>query len=200
MNTFYLIRHGEKALERLAGLTSVGRKQAQEVGEALKRKDVGLIVSSPSKRAVETAELIGISLRKPYTMDERLKERFEYGESANQPYSEYMKDILSSNMNRHFILPNGQSSLMKANQMIDIIKTLMNYKTQIALITHAGAILDYLRSIFSYDEFRSVIPNFSSWKDIYTPYASITTIQVKKNTSRLIGVGDTSHLTEKGVI
>lgn len=200
MKRLYLVRHGEKALERFAGLTSVGRKQAQEVGEALKRKDVGLIVSSPSKRAVETAELIGIALRKSYTIDERLKERFEYGESANQPYPEYEKDILSSNLNRHFILPNGHSSLTKAHQMIDIIKTLLNHNNPVALITHAGAILDYLRSTFSYNEFRGVIPNFSSWKDIYTPYASITTIEVKKNTSRLVGVGDTSHLTEKGVI
>lgn len=200
MSTFYLVRHGEKALERLAGLTSVGRKQTQEVGEALKRKNVELIVSSPSKRAVETAELIGISLRKSYTIDKRLRERFEFGESENQTYQDYMKNIDASNLDRNFILPNGQSSLTKAHQMRDIVKTLSKHKKPVVLITHAGAILDYLRSTFSYNEFRDVIPNFSSWKDIYTPYASITTIEVKKNVSILIGVGDTSHLTEKGVI
>lgn len=67
MKTIYFVRHGESdansrrimagtALD--VGLTDKGRLQAKKTGQVLKNKSIDLIVSSPMKRATETAEEI----------------------------------------------------------------------------------------------------------------------------------------------
>jgi uncharacterized phosphatase len=67
VKTIYFVRHGESeanAAGIAAGggmdvtLTDSGRHQASKVGKALKNKGVDLIVSSPMKRALETAQII----------------------------------------------------------------------------------------------------------------------------------------------
>jgi broad specificity phosphatase PhoE len=67
MKTIFFVRHGESeanAAGIAAGsgldvnLTAHGRFQAQRVGEDLKKKKVDLIVSSPMKRAYDTAVII----------------------------------------------------------------------------------------------------------------------------------------------
>jgi broad specificity phosphatase PhoE len=67
VKTIYFVRHGESeanAAGIAAGggldvsLTQDGRQQAQKVGEDLKGKKIDLIVSSPMKRAHETAVII----------------------------------------------------------------------------------------------------------------------------------------------
>ncbi len=67
MKTIYFVRHGESeanAAGITAGggmdvdLTETGRQQAQKVGEALKNKGIEQIVSSPMKRAYNTAVIV----------------------------------------------------------------------------------------------------------------------------------------------
>jgi uncharacterized phosphatase len=67
MKRIFFVRHGESeanaagvtAGARLdVGLTEDGRQQARKVGEDLKDKRIDLIVSSPMKRAYETAAII----------------------------------------------------------------------------------------------------------------------------------------------
>ena len=68
MSTIYLVRHGENTANitkelshRLVdySLTPKGVLQAQQTGEYFKDKSIGAIYTSPLKRAVETAEIIG---------------------------------------------------------------------------------------------------------------------------------------------
>lgn len=62
-----LVRHGEtdwNSAGRLQGrsdipLNDLGRRQANDAGAALSAQDWDLLVSSPLRRAVETAEIIG---------------------------------------------------------------------------------------------------------------------------------------------
>jgi uncharacterized phosphatase len=67
MKTIYFVRHGESEANAAGiaagggmdvGLTDDGRYQAKKVGQDLKKKKVDLIVSSPMKRAVESANII----------------------------------------------------------------------------------------------------------------------------------------------
>jgi uncharacterized phosphatase len=67
MKTIYFVRHGESDANSRrimagtvmdVGLTSKGRTQAKKAGQDLKDKNIDLIVSSPMKRATETAEII----------------------------------------------------------------------------------------------------------------------------------------------
>ena len=64
--TLYLTRHGEtewNVQNKICGITDVeltdkGRAQAKELGEKLRDYKIDLIVSSPLKRALETARMV----------------------------------------------------------------------------------------------------------------------------------------------
>jgi len=81
MNLF-LIRHGEilSNVKRVyAGrspepLTEKGRRQVYETAEELKSLHIDAIYTSPVKRAVETAEIIGGVIGKDYIMVDEFKE------------------------------------------------------------------------------------------------------------------------------
>jgi uncharacterized phosphatase len=88
--TICIIRHGEtewNASGRLQGcedieINDLGRKQAIQVAQYLKNEPWDIIISSPLKRALETAQIIGriVSVSDILVWD-RLKER-NYGEAA----------------------------------------------------------------------------------------------------------------------
>ena len=83
----FVVRHGQtewNALEKLQGqtdieLNEVGREQAQITGEQIKNENIDLIITSPLKRARETAEIINKNFNAPIIEDKRLMER-GYGE------------------------------------------------------------------------------------------------------------------------
>ena len=59
MNTFYLIRHGQKNKNiGNPGLTDLGKKQAKLTGQYLSSFKIDKIFNSPSKRTLETATII----------------------------------------------------------------------------------------------------------------------------------------------
>ena len=80
---FYLFRHGECPFnvsghiqgQRFDGrLTPRGCTQAEEVGRRLSGKKIEIIVSSPMRRAIETAKLANRYLHVPIFIDRRLTE------------------------------------------------------------------------------------------------------------------------------
>jgi len=79
---WYFVRHGEieSNVKRIyAGwseeeLTTRGRQQAKEVAEELAGLEIGSIYTSPLKRAVQTAEIIGGILKKDPVLEESFKE------------------------------------------------------------------------------------------------------------------------------
>ncbi len=80
---FYIFRHGECPFnvsghiqgQRFNGrLTANGIRQAHRIGEILSDKSVEIIVSSPMRRAIETAEIVRSYLRIPIIVDHRFIE------------------------------------------------------------------------------------------------------------------------------
>ena len=69
MTELYLVRHGETEWSRSGQhtsvtdlpLTDVGRRQAASLNGGLNPADFGLVLSSPMRRAVDTAELAGFT-------------------------------------------------------------------------------------------------------------------------------------------
>ena len=84
ITTIYLVRHCQSIAnsKRLynskkhqdEGLSAVGLIHAQEVGESFKGKKVDLIISSPFKRTIQTAEAIKKYTNAPITISEALRE------------------------------------------------------------------------------------------------------------------------------
>jgi len=97
MRNVYVVTHAQSLhhIEKRVGgwydtsLTDLGREQAEKTGRFLKSA-IGLtdvrLFSSDLKRAAETAEIIGEHLRKPVTLDSRLRE-MSYGEAEGEPQS-----------------------------------------------------------------------------------------------------------------
>ena len=79
---FFLVRHGETAENlrmtylgtRDEPLTEHGRQQARKVADALSQLPIELIISSPLRRAADTAVLIGEACRVELQLDPRLAE------------------------------------------------------------------------------------------------------------------------------
>ena len=80
---FYIFRHGQSTYNvagRTQGqtndsvLTEQGKEQAVLVGEKLKNKGIDIIVTSPLKRAMQTAELANQALNVPVETDEHFIE------------------------------------------------------------------------------------------------------------------------------
>lgn len=83
MKRIFLVRHGENRANltkefshRLVDypLTAKGRLQAAQTGESFAGRPVQALYSSPLKRALETAEIIGKRLKLPVTVIETLRE------------------------------------------------------------------------------------------------------------------------------
>jgi broad specificity phosphatase PhoE len=88
----FLLRHGQTALNAagvLRGrldppLDPVGVQEAKRLGMTLADRGIRLIVSSPLRRAVETAEAAAVTAALRVEIDSRLTDR-DYGEWAGQP-------------------------------------------------------------------------------------------------------------------
>ena len=84
----YVVRHGQtdwNFMNKLQGqidieLNDMGREQARNTAELLKGKKVDLIISSPLKRARETANIINNNYNLSIIEDNRIMERY-YGKS-----------------------------------------------------------------------------------------------------------------------
>lgn len=93
-----ITRHGQtdwNVLGKLQGqtdveLNDVGRKQAEEVGKMIQDENINLIITSPLKRAKETAEIINKYLDANLIEDDRLKER-RFGKSEGIT-KEYLRE------------------------------------------------------------------------------------------------------------
>ena len=91
-------RHGQtewNALGKLQGqtdieLNDIGRKQAKETGKLIKDENIDLIITSPLKRAVETAKIINANFKVNIVEDDRLMER-KYGKSEGLTKDERKK-------------------------------------------------------------------------------------------------------------
>lgn len=80
---FYIFRHGECPLnasghiqgQKIDGeLTLRGCRQARRIGRKLNAKPIEIIVSSPMKRAMQTARIVAAVIDVPIVKDERLIE------------------------------------------------------------------------------------------------------------------------------
>ena len=82
MKTVYFVRHGEsegnvgdKWQDGTAELTPLGREQAAIVGERFISYPIDVIISSPMKRALGTADIIADRIKKPIETSNLFSER-----------------------------------------------------------------------------------------------------------------------------
>ena len=97
---WYLVRHGEIEADVKKiyagwsdeGLTKRGRQQAKEAAKELARFEIGSIYTSPLKRTVQTAEIIGGILKKQPILEESFKE-LKLGKWEGRSEKEIQRDF-----------------------------------------------------------------------------------------------------------
>lgn len=197
MNTFYLIRHGQKVGEAGdPGLTELGREQSRKTAEFLKDKKIFKIYSSTFARAKETAEIINKTLKVGIVFDDSLRERMNWGSIPNQSLEEFLKEWEYSNFHREFKPKAGISSLQSGKDAFNVISEISTSfpDSNIAVITHGGVICDLLRNLFSDDELRKFKQDFPEKLDKLIGECSITTVIKNNDKFSLEEIGTVNHL------
>jgi broad specificity phosphatase PhoE len=190
---FYLVRHGDKIKTAGdPGLSTVGRKQAQLTANYFLNKDISTIVSSPFARTEETAELISKTISVSYTIDNRLKERLNWGDDPNLSFEEFLLEWEKTDKNRDYEPRVGMSSTQAGKRLLEVLKEFKNHKYEnVVLISHGGIIIDLLRNIFG-DEY--LASKRSGFVDGGISECSITTISTKNGAYKLEEFASIDHL------
>jgi probable phosphoglycerate mutase len=144
-------RHGEAAYEsvlmRASGgsLTTLGRKQARELGERMGAEKIAGVVCSELSRAVQTAEIAAGVLGLPVRVREQLHE-FPAGDHLGQPYS----DRLFEAMVRAWLagdltagVPGGETGRETADRVLGVLEEVADeFRGETVLVvSHGGVIL-----------------------------------------------------------
>lgn len=144
------IRHGQTIInvdgkihkvDDDAGLTELGKKQAEILVEVCKREGVGAIYSSPELRALETARIIGEKLGvKPIT-ESGLAER-DWGDWSDQTWEEIKQRLETMSIKERFssIPPRGESWEEMERRLVDAMNKIVTHLYKVvAIVTHSGA-------------------------------------------------------------
>lgn len=164
---FIFVRHGEtdynkrgivQGQEKDIPLNDEGRRQVEATAVNIPT-DIDRIISSPLKRARETAEIINRRLNKKIEFRDELKE-FSYGSLANKTWLEIAEvtgnpDVHATDEDLTFDhRPFGGESAddVKARVMRFIDETKQQYAGEVVLVTAHGGIIDTMHALFPQKE------------------------------------------------
>lgn len=154
MTTICLVRHGEtdwNALGKIQGrtdipLNSTGIQQAEECGEFLKATEWDVMITSPLKRAKQTAEIINQYLHLPLEIMDEFVERY-FGDAEGMTLEERM----SVYPDRQYPNQEDRQNLEK-RVMEGLYKINQKYKNGKVLLVAHGAVIHSILTILSDDE------------------------------------------------
>lgn len=150
----YVARHGQttwNAKDKVCGITDVeltekSIEQAKALAELAATKPIDIIISSPLKRARDTAKIVADRCGLSVEIDERLIEQ-NYG--IYEGVHRKNEDFLNNKRNFAYKYPGGESQIQVAHRiygLIDELKRKYNDKN-ILLICHGG-VCRVLRTYF----------------------------------------------------
>ena len=140
----YVLRHGETN-ENITGimqgnmetvLNDVGRNQAMSVRDKVKNANIDLVISSPKKRAVETAQIAAPNIE--LILDERLLSR-NHGEFEGMQRNQVnLQDYWNIKLNKQFEKAESMGEIVnRVSSLLNDIYSNYNDKT-VLLGTNSG--------------------------------------------------------------
>jgi broad specificity phosphatase PhoE len=133
-----LVRHGETEWSRElkhtgrtdVPLTEVGERQARVVGEALRGREFALVLSSPLRRALDTARLAGFE---PDVRDELAE--WDYGEYDGRRTVEIREEVPDWTIWRYGAL--GGESVAEVSARADrLVEELLRAESDVLVFSH----------------------------------------------------------------
>lgn len=144
-----VVQHGEK--ERVAGdpgLTAVGLHQAEVTAEWLRgAQRVTRLVSSPLRRALETAAPIARRLGLELNTDDRFRERMNWTPETGQSLEDFLADWRRATTNRLFVPHSGDSSTRAADRFIAALGDVDTHGDPVVVVSHGGVTVDAMRTL-----------------------------------------------------
>ncbi|MCB9812980.1 MAG: histidine phosphatase family protein [Pseudomonadales bacterium] len=195
MKIIYLVRHGQKIKEiGDPGLTQLGIEQAKLAGKFLSQFPINYIFSSPLKRTVETAIHISKILNLNHQIDDDLTERMNWSDPKISK-DEFIQEWIESSNNRSYIPKFGDSSLITGSRIERLINKVPE-ESHILLVSHGGAIVDYLRNVFGDHKLNKLRSQFDYGMDYKMHNCSINCVTLDAN-SKINLLNYTKHLEKK---
>ncbi len=194
----YLIRHGwqnTSLCNEDVGLTEEGFMQADLLGKRLESYEIDAVYSSQLIRAVQTAEVINLYIRKNHYIRENIAE-ISFGDlegKTNEYINEHFAEFKSEQMKleEDIPYPGGECGLDVFQRAIftinEIIKT---DNKKVAVVTHGGVIRALLAGLMGFNMEKKQLFGYS------LENSSITELVYDENYNRfyLQRFNDFSHL------
>ncbi len=159
-----IVQHGEK--ERQPGdpgLTASGLEQAERTaGWIVETHRVSRVVSSPMRRAVETAAPIALAAGRRLTTDDRLRERMNWDDGAAMSLEEFLAEWHRASSDRSFVPRSGDSSERAAARFLAALRQLAVEADDgdvVAVVAHGGVTVDSLRTVLGDEAVRGEQPD-----------------------------------------
>ena len=171
-----------------AGLDRVGKRQIEKVARVFQQQKVEVIYSSPERRAVESAQIIGGKLNIKPIIESGLAER-NWGEWSQKTWEEVLAQLQTMSLEERysFIPPGGESWEQAEIRLADSVNEIIKRPHKVtAIITHGG-VMRVLMPVLKNE------PKESSFRYDFLN-GSITSFEYKNGRWRLISENDVSHL------
>jgi probable phosphomutase (TIGR03848 family) len=194
MTIFYLLRHGEHALQgRIVagrtpgiGLSERGRGEAEWAAGRLAGAGVAAIYASPLERAQETAQIIGRRLDLPVAARDDLSE-LDFGEWTGSTFEEVRKHPLWPVWAAHrsiACLPGGETMREVQRRVVEAMMELREAHPDdsVVLVSHG----DVLRAALM---FALAMP-LDFYGRIEVATASISTIRIDAHGLRVVAINE----------
>ncbi|WP_127507083.1 histidine phosphatase family protein [Paenibacillus humicus] len=200
--TFFLVRHAIK--ERAIGdvsITPKGKEQAQMTAHYFHNVSIGMIVTSPLRRAKETASFIAaLKSEIPLKEDGRLRERANWGDLAGQTFEEFVALWDRCTQNPEYIPPVGDSAKQAGARLASLLSELGDHhssESSIVVVTHGGLITDFMVHTFPESELNNWHPDFVAAQSELISECSITKLIYDRGQYRIEGFASTEHLNAR---
>jgi broad specificity phosphatase PhoE len=135
-------------------------EQARAIAEKLAARPIVGVFASPLRRAVETARVIADRLGVEVEIDERLRERANWGDVPGQSWDEFIALWERSNADRDFVVPGGISARQAGERADEFVRDMhQRYPDdEVAAVAHGGIIVDFLLRHFDERELLDKAP------------------------------------------
>jgi len=118
MKTYYFVRHCQAdGQSEDASLTPQGITQSHELAQFFSGIQLNQIISSPYKRAIQTAEPLAYAKQIKVQIDKRLSER----RLSSQPMKDWYEKLKLSFSDLHMTCEGGESSQEAMNRIVEAL-------------------------------------------------------------------------------
>lgn len=196
--TFFLVRHAIK--EKSIGdvpITANGVIQAQSTAKHFRNMPITAIFSSPLRRAKETAEYIALETNSTINVDNRLRERANWGDLPGQTFDEFVEMWERCISEPEYIPPVGDSAKQAGERLASLLTELANkhpFQSNIVIVTHGGLITDFLVNSLPHYQLEVWHPNFVAVQSQLVPECSVTTLIYENGIYKIVDFASVEHL------